>query len=166
MRWILIAVAAVVVLIIAVVVIGYLLPIRHVASRSLTVHAPVDRVWRALVGVEAFPSWRKGLRSVERSESAALTWKEVDTHGEAIAFAAEEMVPNRRLITRIVDRGLPFGGSWTYELEPSGDGTRITITENGEVYNPVFRFVSRFVMGHTATIDTYLSSLQPYVERQ
>jgi hypothetical protein len=90
----------------------------------------------------------------------------VDTHGEAIAFAAEEMVPNHRLVTRIVDRGLPFGGSWTYELEPSGDGTRITITENGEVYNPVFRFVSRFVMGHTATIDTYLSSLQPYVERQ
>ena len=33
------------------------------------------------------------------------------------------------------------------------------ITENGEVYNPLFRFMSRFVFGHTATIDKYLEDL-------
>lgn len=39
-----------------------------------------------------------------------------------------------------------------YRLVPDGAGTRVTITENGEVYNPLFRFVSRFLMGHTSTI--------------
>ena len=39
------------------------------------------------------------------------------------------------------------------------DGLRERITENGEVYNPLFRFVSRFVMGHTRTIDTYLGDV-------
>jgi hypothetical protein len=34
-------------------------------------------------------------------------------------------------------------------------GTELTITENGEVYNPLFRFVSRFIMGHAATIEKY-----------
>ena len=33
------------------------------------------------------------------------------------------------------------------------------ITEDGEVYNPVFRFVSRAVMGHTAMLDAYLKAL-------
>ena len=61
---------------------------------------------------------------------------------------------------RIEDTNLPFGGSWTYELAPVGDSeTTLRITEDGEVYNPIFRFVSRFVMGHDATIRQYLSAV-------
>ncbi|MGH9763547.1 MAG: LIC10604 family protein, partial [Blastocatellia bacterium] len=60
---------------------------------------------------------------------------------------------------RIADANLPFGGSLKYEIEKAGDGIIITITEDGEVYNPVFRFVSRFIMGHSATIEGYLKDL-------
>ena len=35
----------------------------------------------------------------------------------------------------------------------------VTITERGSVRNPLFRFVSRFIMGHTASIDLYLRAL-------
>jgi hypothetical protein len=68
-------------------------------------------------------------------------------------------VPARRLVTRIADHNLPYGGTWTYELTPDGSGTRLTITENGEVYNPIFRFVSRFIMGHTASMESVLRAL-------
>ena len=45
-------------------------------------------------------------------------------------------------------------------IAPSDDGgSVVTITERGSVYNPVFRFVSRFILGHTATMETYLRSL-------
>jgi hypothetical protein len=54
---------------------------------------------------------------------------------------------------------LPFGGTWVYEIVPEGDSCTLTITEHGKVYNPLFRFVSRFIMGHTATIDSYLAAL-------
>jgi hypothetical protein len=37
--------------------------------------------------------------------------------------------------------------------------TQITITERGEVYNPIFRFMSRYVFSHHATIDAYLTAL-------
>jgi len=37
--------------------------------------------------------------------------------------------------------------------------TRLTITEDGEVSNVFFRFMSRFVFGHTATLDSYLAAL-------
>ena len=33
------------------------------------------------------------------------------------------------------------------------------ITEDGEVYHPLYRFMSRFVFGHTTTIDRYLTDL-------
>jgi hypothetical protein len=66
----------------------------------------------------------------------------------------------RRHVDRIADPSLPFGGRWIYDLASDGSGTALTITEEGEVYNPVFRFVSRFIMGHTRTIDRYIADLQ------
>jgi hypothetical protein len=62
-------------------------------------------------------------------------------------------------VARIADTDLPFGGTWTYELKPEGAGTRVTITERGEVYNPIFRFMSRFVLSQTATMEKYLAAL-------
>ena len=68
--------------------------------------------------------------------------------------------PPRHLVTRIADDGLPFGGRWEYRIEPDGaGGSNVTITEHGSVYNPLFRFVSRYIMGHTATIESYLRAL-------
>ena len=62
------------------------------------------------------------------------------------------------MTARIADKDLPFGGSWDYTISPNAKGSTVTITENGEVYNPIFRVVSRF-MSNTATIDAYLSAL-------
>ena len=63
------------------------------------------------------------------------------------------------MVTRITDKSLPFGGSWEYLVTSEGTGSRVQITERGEVYNPVFRFVSRFIMGHSATASAFLKAL-------
>ncbi len=64
-------------------------------------------------------------------------------------------------MTRIADTNLPYGGTWTYELKQAGvAATEITITEDAEVYNLLFRFVSKFILGHTATIDRYRKAMQ------
>lgn len=52
----------------------------------------------------------------------------------AISYRVTESVPPRRLVTRIAEHNLQFSGTWTYELGPDGPGTRLTITERGEVY--------------------------------
>jgi hypothetical protein len=49
--------------------------------------------------------------------------------------------------------------SWRRPLSPDDGGCLLTVTEQGEVYNRFFRFMSRYVIGHTATIDAYLRSL-------
>ncbi|HZD05714.1 MAG TPA: hypothetical protein VE173_12380, partial [Longimicrobiales bacterium] len=60
----------------------------------------------------------------------------------------------------IADEGLPFGGTWTYVLEPDAGGTRVTLTEDGEIYNPFFRFMARFVFGYDGTMRSYLDGLE------
>ena len=71
----------------------------------------------------------------------------------------EESAPPLRMVTRIDGKNLPFGGRWIFEISPTAEGCRLNVTERGEVYNPVFRFVSRFVLGYTGTLDRYLTSV-------
>jgi hypothetical protein len=70
-----------------------------------------------------------------------------------------EMVPPQKLVTRIADPKLPFGGTWAFEIAPTAEGATLRITERGYVTNPFFRFMSRFVFGQTSTMESYLRSL-------
>ncbi len=54
----------------------------------------------------------------------------------------------------------PLAAPGPIVIVPAPNGTTLTITEDGEVYNPIFRFMSRFVFGHEATMATYLSAAQ------
>lgn len=161
MKIILIVVVALVVLVAAVLVIGSLLPKEHQASRAIRFRRPPQEVWAAITDYRAFPSWRSNLKAVEElpAHAGLPAWVEVDAHGDRLPLEVIEQVPGRRLVARIADPRLPFGGTWTYELEPADGGTILRITERGEVRNPVFRFVSRFLLGYDATIERYLNDL-------
>jgi hypothetical protein len=87
------------------------------------------------------------------------SWREYSKDG-ALTMVIDAAEPGRSLVTRIADQNLPFGGTWEYRLDSDGPGTtKITIVERGTVHNPVYRFVSRFIMGHTAGIEAYLRAL-------
>ena len=159
LRWVLIAGGVLALLVIAAVVVGYLLPVGHVASSEATFDRPPSEVFSAIADVTRYPGWRPDVSRVEIvAESPRLRWRESGSNGE-ITFEIEESVPPGLLRSRIADPSLPFGGSWTYEVTPSGSGTLVRITERGEVYNPLFRVASRFVFGHTATMDQFLRNL-------
>lgn len=161
MRWLLYVVGGLAMLGVLVVAIGYALPRAHVASRAATLPAPPDRVWAALVDVASYPRWRSDVAAVEilPARDGRPAWRERSRRGDAVTYAFERMAPPTRLTATITDPSLPFGGSWEYALEPDARGTRLVVTEYGDVRNPVFRFVSRFFMSPTATMDAFLSSL-------
>ena len=165
MRYLLIAAAILGALVLLVVVIGWSLPVKHVATSEVTINTPAAPLYKLITEVECYPEWRSSVTRTERlPDSAGRTrFREIGSDG-TILYEVASAQPNQRIVTRIADRSLPFGGSWTYELIPRGDSTTLRITENGEVYNPAFRFVSRFVMGHTRMIKTYLHDVTKYFE--
>lgn len=159
MRRLLIALGVLAALIAAVAIVGTLLPSGHIAARSLVLDVPRDSVWGVITDFAAQPAWRKELKKVERVSAGpeGEVWREDGS--EPLLLQTTELVRPRRLVRTIADSTLPFGGRWVYELAsiPSG-GTRVTVTEEGEVYNPIFRVVSRF-MDPSATIRQYLTDL-------
>ena len=164
MKTVLIVSALVVVVAIVVVAIGAMLPVQHVASRSATLAASPEQVWRLITDVNGFPAWRSDVKAVERlpDRDGKPVWVEDTTSGR-ITLAVDRAEPPRLLVLRIADPDLPFGGTWTYELSADGTRTVLKITENGEVYNPLFRFMSRFIFGHEGTIKGYLAALEKQV---
>jgi hypothetical protein len=155
--WSLLALAS---LIILITVIGALLPRDHLATRIARYHQPPEVIWKAITDVDAMPNWREGLKSVQHlpDRNGLPAHLEITTDGK-IPFETIEMTPPQKLVTRIADPKLPFGGTWTFEIVPAADGATLRIIENGYVSNPFFRFMSRFVFSQTATMEIYLKSL-------
>jgi uncharacterized protein YndB with AHSA1/START domain len=166
MKWLLFTLLVVLAFAAIVVVVGWMLPIAHVASRSALLSAPPETVWRTITDVDAFPGWRTGVRKVERlpDRNGGAVWVEDGTTGR-ITLAVERSEPPHTLVTRIADPDLPFGGTWTYTITPAPNGCTLTITENGEIYNPVFRAMARFVFGYESTIATYLDGVATRVRQ-
>jgi hypothetical protein len=154
-------VAALVGLALLATVTGFLIPVGHEASVSARFSARPAVLFGILTDVEAYPEWRSDIDRVEvlSEPGAPLRFREVGRQGP-ITFQVEDSAEPIRLRVRIDDDTLPFGGSWTYVLRPFEGGTSVTITERGEIYNPLFRLLAAVAFSKTATMERFLNDLR------
>jgi hypothetical protein len=158
MKWVLWILGGLAAIIGVVAAIGAMLPMRHHATRKARFRAAPDALFAVLNGP---PDWRTGVKSHGElpPENGRRRWWEEDSHGQKVTFELVEAKPAERLQVRIADKGLPFGGTWTFEMTPAAGGSELRITEDGEVYNVIFRFMARFIFGYHGSIETYLKDL-------
>jgi hypothetical protein len=91
-------------------------------------------------------------------DQARLGRQFFDRHAEPFRCVVEQDAP--RLLVRKIVGEKAFGGTWTFEIAPEGhEASTLTITERGDVYNPLFRTAMRLT-GQTRGIDGYLAKLQ------
>jgi len=159
MKWAILIVGVLAALVAVMAVVGAMLPRDHHATRKARFHVSPAALFAVLAGP---PDWRTGVKSygeLPDHEGKKLWWEE-DTHRQKVTYELVESKPPERLVTRIAQPGLPFGGGWTFEISPlTGGGSELRIRENGEIYNVIFRFMARFIFGYTGTIETYLRDL-------
>lgn len=153
-------IAALALLAAVIALIGSRLPRAHIASRSIFLHQSPRNVYGVVRDFGSAPAWRPDVKHIELvpQQGGPLHYREEGTNG-TINYELAEDVPNERMVVRILDTDLGYSGKWTYVFVAENGGTRVTITEDGEVSNVLFRFMSRYVFGHTATLDQYLISL-------
>jgi uncharacterized protein YndB with AHSA1/START domain len=141
-------------------VVGYRLPEEHTASRDKIFTATPERIFKEIATPSAYPKWRSGVQQVTiLGDSGGMArFRESAMSGD-VTYLVEHVTPNRQYVITIADANLPYSGSWTFDLMPVAGGTQVSITEEGAVHNPFFRFMSRYVFGHLKTIDGYLADL-------
>lgn len=158
MKILFIVIGSLALLIFAIVLIGALLPKHHVVTRSAIFHARPEQLFGVISGP---PTWRPDVKKFEPINNPAgpEQWREIDNHGQAITYEVVERKEPVLLKTRIATPNLPYGGGWTFVLREDDGLTTLRITEEGDVYNPFFRFISRFIIGQTRSINSYLINL-------
>jgi hypothetical protein len=129
MKIALIVVGALVVLIGAVFLIGLALPRSHRATSSVTLGKPPADVWAVIRDLSALQGTWKDLKSARRLPDAGgrEVWEQ-NAGGFPLRLVVEESSPPSRLVDRCCGR-CGFRGTWTYQLEPAGSGTRLRLED-------------------------------------
>ena len=160
MKWVIRIGIALFLVIGLVTLVGVLIPERHRVAVRAAYLAPRDSVYAVIRDVARGAEWRDGLESVEvlSQTGETMRWRETADWG-TVTFEHAAADPPRMIAARIVDEGQGFGGTWTYELTPLGRGTQLVITENGVIDRPIYRVLSKYVMGYYAGLETYARDL-------
>lgn len=161
LKWIAFVALGIVAFVVILAVVGMFLPRGHRASRTVLYQAPPARVFATITDFARFPEWRSGVKTVELlgDDGRGVRFREDGANG-VVTYRVERRVPDSTLVTRIDDPSLPYGGAWTLEVKPAPDGASLTITEDGEIYNPIFRVMSKVIFSPYTTIDTYQADLR------
>jgi uncharacterized protein YndB with AHSA1/START domain len=136
----------------------------HTAQVTTKIHAPVERVWDALInpelikqylfGAEAISDWKEGSTLIYKS-----VWegKEYEDHG-----VIKEVIPEKKLVTTYWSAA--FGEdipenykTVSYVLELEGDDTTLTITQEN---NPTEESKEHSEKNWTMVLDTMKKLLE------
>jgi hypothetical protein len=138
MRWLIYLAVTLTVLIGVAALIGYFLPVKHDVSRSAEFNRSPHEVYALISDLQSYREW----------------WPENATN-----VAIIENTPPVRFTTKIIGE-TAFGGTWTIDVVPTANGSRMTVTERGEIHNVIFRTLSKFVFGYTSTMESFLRAAQ------
>ena len=142
---------------------GAMLPEDHVATVASDYSAAPEALWAVITDPPRFMEWRTGLKKVD------IQGDRITEHASygAMAYRFVNSAAPRTIATESLNgKELGFAGSWTFEIAPTGQGARLTITERGKVFSPLFRVMSRYVFGHEGTMRQYHADLAKRLARQ
>lgn len=154
----LLAFIAVVVAMLVMAGIGATLEPTQVATRQAVFGRTPEEVWVVISRFDRSPEWRTDVDGVVIESGAPIRFVEMGPQGPVPLEVTEQERPHKQVLMT-ADPTLPFSGAWTYELVPVDEGTRLTLTEERTLDNPLYRFVARVFMDPAATVDTYLVDL-------
>lgn len=157
-------VGVVVLLIVGVLVYGVTKPREHTAQGDVTIDAPPTDVWDVLMDIDALPQWMEGIETVElleTDEEGLRTYRETASWG-TVTFREAAATPPEHLVIEVAEAE-GWGGTWTYTLTETDDGTLLSVREEGFVENPFFRAMMH-MMGTDTTINTVLAATKARVE--
>ncbi|MCV7385884.1 SRPBCC family protein [Mycolicibacter longobardus] len=113
---------------------------------EIDINAPVDKVWSLISDFKRMPEWspqcrfmkplgavRPGTRTINFNRRGRMFWP--------TSSVITEFVPERKLAFRVSENR----SVWSYELEPTANGTRVV--ESRQVENGETTAVSAFLVG-------------------
>lgn len=136
---------------------GGQLPPAHKTQLLVEFNAPASQVWALLSDFKNQPNWREGLTGV--TEAGEGLWVE-DYEGRLLPLQTTQFEPPYLLERQISDADHPFQGRWRFEVSAEGEQSRLLLTEEASIENPLYRFMAHGLSDYEQTLRAYVSDLE------
>ena len=132
---------------------------------SVTIHAPVEKVWNILTDTSAWPQWDPNCERIEGDGSIPGERIKVFTRlkpGVGFSVKVLEVTPNQQLVW---GAGMPFGlfkGERTFQLV--SDGARTHFTTREVFSGPMLKLIGRSIPDLSDAFDQFTAGLKRRAE--
>jgi len=139
------------------IVLGKRLSSKHVVGASLHLARPPREVYELISDLEAWPTWCRNVQRVEKlpdRDGCPTVRMHMGRNRMVLKVTAADS-PDHFAMT-IDDEAQFFGGVWEYRLNAEVNGTRLRLTEHGEVKPALPRFLLRYVLDPAMYLRSHL----------
>jgi ribosome-associated toxin RatA of RatAB toxin-antitoxin module len=161
MKWLLIIVGILLLPVLGLLVMGLLQPVKHSVTRSIRLKEKPEAVFALIADMTNAPAWSSTVEKVEplpARDGHAMARCTLKWGGMQMVMTQIECTPPARLVTSMAKDNGTLLGTWTYQVTPEAGGCSVSLTEEGELKNPIFRALAR-MRGLDANIVQTLSDL-------
>lgn len=153
-------------------VLGLRLPPDHTARGEIVLSADQLRVFQILADVANYPVWSPvtGVQPLKPDDQGRERWT-MRQGRHAFEITILDRTPTTRIVHQLRDERNVFGGTWTISLStptptPPHTQTRVTITEQGWIRVPIFRFIMAKFHDPSANLRAHLDALAKHLGQQ
>ena len=154
-------------LLLAMIIYGWRLPAEHRLNVEVPLSRPVPEVWQVLVDFKNYPHWwgaATAVKDYQRLPDGREVFKMQDEEGGWLSYEVRTREEEKFLSIYLVDQGLPYVGSWTFELMATGDKeARLQIIENGLIRVAFLRAAFRIFRDPDARLNTFARNLRTHI---
>jgi len=136
-------------------------PEEHEVLAYVDVPVSVDEAYALLSDLEARPSWRPRVDRIGRIHDdgeGRQVWRELDHGGDRFDLKVMALTPPHEVVFATASpEQIGYDAVWTWHLRATDTGSLVTLTEVGEIDNPLWRGIFYLRSGPEETV---LSELQ------
>ncbi|MEM7159351.1 MAG: SRPBCC family protein [Myxococcota bacterium] len=143
--------------------VGATMEANHLAMREAVYPHSPEELWQVISRFDLTPEWRSEVDDIEIQSGDPIRFIEMNADG-LTSLQVEEQEIGKRMVLATADPDMPFSGKWTFELTPVEEGTRLRITDNGTISNPLYRLVARTFHEPNEMADLYLTDLGKHLD--
>lgn len=116
---------------------------------DITINAPVAKVWALVSDLDNMPKWSPQCRVMKAVGAVKVGTKTVNLNRRGALFwpttsTITAVDPQKKLSFRVNTNNT----QWTYDLEPAGTGTKLTVSRRAEAVKPISStLINRFMGG-------------------
>lgn len=150
---------------------GLLLEPSYQNTYTVTLPVSSDTLWQQLVTPKPRAIWDGQIQSTEqlartdKDDDEQLRWKDIYPNQTEINYSIKADAKAQTLLRKVDDPSLPIHFSWSILLESSKSGTVVAIEEQGQVNNPIVRYLVYKWVGNDIFAKRFTEQLERFAEQ-